>query len=79
MDVLRVRPGSALVILFDWDERVCRFTIVPTIDVRGRQAQSAEHTLDLFAVFGRMVDGLDHDHPGLHIVPIPGLDAAFLQ
>jgi hypothetical protein len=34
--------------------------------------QGGEHTAYLLAVFGCMVNGLDHDNPRLHEVPIGG-------
>jgi len=33
--------------------------------------QSAEHALDLLTMFGRVVDDLKHDHPGLNVEPVP--------
>ena len=37
---------------------------IPSIDVRGRDTKRTEHALDLFPVFGGVVDGLHHNHPG---------------
>jgi len=49
---------------------MCSLSIVPTINVWRSHSQGAEHALDLLAVFGRMVNGLNHDNPRLHEVPI---------
>src|SRR5436853_4850727 len=49
---------------------MCHLSIGPTIKVRRSHSQSGEHAAYLLAVFGGMVNDLNHDNPRLHEVPI---------
>ncbi len=55
-------------------ERICEFPIAPAVLVKGRQAQGAAHAVDLLAVLGGVVDDLQQNDPGLHVVAVRGLE-----
>ena len=56
-------------------ERFANLTVIPAIDAGWGHAEGAEHALDLFAVFGGVVDDLKHHNPWICVVPIRGLQA----
>jgi len=51
-------------------------SIAPTIKVWRSHSQRAEHAAYLLAMFGRMVDGLNHDNSRLHKIPVLRLESS---
>src|SRR4026209_1923178 len=63
-----------LSLLFYRDERMGNLSVRPAVHVWRSDSNGVKHAANLLAVFARMIDDLNHQHPGLHQVSISRLE-----
>ena len=60
---------------FRWSDSVGDLGKGPAVHVERGCPEGGQHAVDLFAMLGGVVDGLQHDDPRFHECAIAGLDA----